>query len=425
MAMYRSFMFLGSVLISVTCAESANAQTSANDRRLPITLRLRVEAATKPRSGSGDSLAANRTGTTVIYKPAFGYTWRNPQNNNDLSARLKDHLRKLNQFLIAPAAGYQWATPLYEKDDRVVRVGLVIAGDSSVIPDTGFIWLNPNDAKDDRVRVRDGLVRHADGWFSPAQGYSWSGKDPNDLSVLQVTGVPRPTGETVPSVIQRAVSNPTRKEGAPVVDVMGVPRVNAASPPPSSLGEPPSRGVAPDGPSLGETRTWLISRVAGTGTFDYTVEQNALGGLTTVMGSWDRRVEDFDIQGCKLSFVRRSVYGGGGKKGETWRSSRVTADLSKLDPAAVRIEQSEDGINLDERITRNLTIWWWKVIAPAAPGSKAVMVEILASKDKKLVGSTWYENFLDLDSTDRELSKRISTALSHAIQLCGGKVEPF
>lgn len=411
--MFVSLALVFGLSVTPAVAYPQAAITQPPEKRWPAHARgfVRERDALKT-TGRTETLVklATNMGSHIV-QPAPGYTWANPKNKDDLKVKVRDDLRRVDGGFV-PAHGYRWVDQDHSSDLRVIRIGLIQAGDSTIRPDSGYTWLTPDNAKDMRVRVRDGLVAHPDGSFTPAKDYVWASGNANDLAVVF-----EGTNNTAP--IPERTLPPTGQSRGNAVDAMaGASRPTALPPTPM-----PTHDLPANGPSLTETRDWLMTRVPTAGSFSYTVEQAGLLGPT--QGAWNRRIENLDLRDCKLSFVRRSIYGGGSKKGRTWRASRITANLSALDPAAVKIEQGEDGPHLDERATRVLSIWWWKVIAPVAPGSTAVLVEIVESKDPKLIGTAYHANFLDLDSTDRELSKRISTALSHAIELCGGKVEPF
>src|SRR5207253_5589894 len=167
----------------------AQSGAGPTERRLPADVRARLAGATKSKATSGDSLSRlSPSGSkTIILKPAFGYVWRNPKNEESLSVRLRDGLRKVTRFSVAPAEGYYWVNSENPFDAGVLRVGLLMNADSTLKPDSGFVWVNPTDSKDQRVRVRDGLVRYVDGTFGPATGYAWATTNPNDLSVTPVS----------------------------------------------------------------------------------------------------------------------------------------------------------------------------------------------------------------------------------------------
>lgn len=167
-------------------------------------------------------------------------------------------------------------------------------------------------------------------------------------------------------------------------------------------GRPVSAQEQESSASLEETMSWMKSKLSGMVTLMAFTESPPDAGPQWQQNGWiEVTYSKVEFTGCELTFTetRRWQVNGGAANGtlRTGQPDKQTINFSKEDPLGIRPKsykhQTSEGWSLE------MTKPVWTIEFP----------------------KQYRRIFFD----DQELAKRFSRAASHAVKLCGGKVEPF
>lgn len=167
----------------------------------------------------------------------------------------------------------------------------------------------------------------------------------------------------------------------------------------------PAGTPAASSPTLGETAAWLKRTIEALPATNYR--------LADVM-AMDVQYPTLEIAGCQLTVdITQTIYGKVGNEmkkigGEV--RTRVTVPLKDIDAGhIVAVEEHPEA-------------GFFRIEVNTVGGQKTIRVGSLSSDQAE--ESTLRANFF-FYVEKKELAERVAKALAHAVELCGGKSEPF
>lgn len=169
------------------------------------------------------------------------------------------------------------------------------------------------------------------------------------------------------------------------------------------------------GPSLAETLDWMKNALASSGTIT-TIVRNGNDGSISYSNRTSESLES--SESCQVTFKDFTLIGSGGNSFTT----TYTVNLGDIDPSSMKLTEknvsnmgaqtaSESGVRIDVETT-NLA----KTIA------KTAEQELGGKQDQP---HTFHVSSFRLFLSDKDVGARFEKALSHAIELCGGKKSAF